>query len=199
MGYSSQHKGYKCLAPYGKIYISKNVIFNEIGLHYSFMFASTSMPSPNNTQNSIVVPFSFTSFQFNSPSLSPNNTFTSANASSSQTASKSGSPTQQPHSSTSESPTLSHASPLSFSSLPDSKLPEPVSGASSSHSSLSPPTPHIHPLNNHPTVTRSRDGIVQPRLHPTLLLTELEPTSYRIALKHPQWLAAMQAEHSALL
>ncbi|KAI5430997.1 hypothetical protein KIW84_035226 [Lathyrus oleraceus] len=106
---------------------------------------------------------------------------------------------QQPHSSTSESPTLSHASPLSFSSLPDSQLPEPVSGASSSHSSLSPPTPHIHPLNNHPTVTRVRDGIVQPRLHPTLLLTELEPTSYRIALEHPQWLAAMQAEHSALL
>ncbi|XP_058759254.1 uncharacterized mitochondrial protein AtMg00820-like [Vicia villosa] len=48
-------------------------------------------------------------------------------------------------------------------------------------------------------ITRAKDGIVHPRLHPILLVTELEPTSYKIALKHPQWLAAMQAKHTALL
>lgn len=48
-------------------------------------------------------------------------------------------------------------------------------------------------------VTRAKNGIVQPRLHPTLLLTELEPTFYKMALKDPKWLDAMKAKHSALL
>jgi histone deacetylase 1/2 len=47
--------------------------------------------------------------------------------------------------------------------------------------------------------TRPKHGIVQPRLHPTLLLTELEPTSYKTALKDPKWLAAMKDEYNALL
>jgi hypothetical protein len=47
--------------------------------------------------------------------------------------------------------------------------------------------------------TRAKNGIVQPRLHPTLLLTELEPTSYKTALKEPKWFAAMQDECNALL
>ncbi|KAI5415496.1 hypothetical protein KIW84_040790 [Lathyrus oleraceus] len=166
----------KCLAPDGKIYISKDVIFNEIKFPYSSMFASTFMSSPNNTQNSIHVPFSFTSFQFNSPSRSPNNTSISVNASSSQNASESSSPTQQPHSSTFESPTLSHASPISFSSLPDSQLPELVSGASNSHSSSSPPTPHIYPLNTHPMVTIAKDGIEVSKVSNGSLF--LSPTKY---------------------
>jgi histone deacetylase 1/2 len=47
--------------------------------------------------------------------------------------------------------------------------------------------------------TRAKHGIVQPRLLPTLLLTELEPTSYKTALEEPKWFAAMQDEYNALL
>lgn len=47
--------------------------------------------------------------------------------------------------------------------------------------------------------TRSKCGIVQPRLHLTLLLTELEPTSYKVALKDPKWSATMNEEYQALV
>lgn len=47
--------------------------------------------------------------------------------------------------------------------------------------------------------TRAKDGIVQPRLHPTFLLTELEPTSYKISLKFFKCLDAMRAKHVTLI
>jgi histone deacetylase 1/2 len=47
--------------------------------------------------------------------------------------------------------------------------------------------------------TRGKNGIVQPRKNPTLLLTHIEPTSYKQAMQVPDWLAAMRAEHSALI
>jgi histone deacetylase 1/2 len=46
--------------------------------------------------------------------------------------------------------------------------------------------------------TRGKNGIVQPRKNPTLLLTHLEP-SYKQAMQVPDWLEAMKAEHSALI
>lgn len=42
LGPSPQHKGYKCLASDGKIYISKDVLFNEIRFPYPNLF-----PPPN--------------------------------------------------------------------------------------------------------------------------------------------------------
>ena len=48
-------------------------------------------------------------------------------------------------------------------------------------------------------ITKAKHGIVQPRLYNTLLLTEIEPTSYKIALKHSKWLEAMKAEQVTLL
>ncbi|KAI5426554.1 hypothetical protein KIW84_032115 [Lathyrus oleraceus] len=48
--------------------------------------------------------------------------------------------------------------------------------------------------------TRRKYGIVQPRVHPTLLLTELESsTTYKMAMKDPKWMTAMNEEYSALL
>ena len=38
LGYSSSHKGYKCLSTSGKIYISKDVIFNEMRFPYCDFF-----------------------------------------------------------------------------------------------------------------------------------------------------------------
>nr|KYP67571.1 Retrovirus-related Pol polyprotein from transposon TNT 1-94 [Cajanus cajan] len=48
-------------------------------------------------------------------------------------------------------------------------------------------------------VTRAKDGIVKPRLQPTLLLTRTEPKTTRQALSDSTWFAAMQAEHNTLL
>jgi len=40
MGYSQVHKGYKCLTPSGKIYISKDVKFNEEDIPYTKLFST---------------------------------------------------------------------------------------------------------------------------------------------------------------
>ena len=47
--------------------------------------------------------------------------------------------------------------------------------------------------------TRSKSGIHNPRLHPTLFLTHSEPKIVKQALENANWLAAMQQEYDALL
>jgi histone deacetylase 1/2 len=47
--------------------------------------------------------------------------------------------------------------------------------------------------------TRSKSGIVKPRVTPTLLLSQHVPTTVKQALASPDWLAAMQAEYKALI
>lgn len=98
---------------------------------------------------------------------------------SSSTASSSG--TSSDMSASSASPPVNHNY-----NLPNSAQPEPESATSSSASQSEPesssssttppatPLPFLHPQNTHPMVTRSKCGIVQPRLHPTLLITELD-------------------------
>ena len=57
LGYSISHKGYRCLAVDGKIYISKDVIFNEYKFPYTHLFPSeiTSLPLPSTFTNRLVV------------------------------------------------------------------------------------------------------------------------------------------------
>ena len=47
--------------------------------------------------------------------------------------------------------------------------------------------------------TRSKSGIHNPRLHPTLFLTHSEPKTMKQALANKDWLIAMQQEYDALL
>lgn len=44
LGYSTSHKGYKCLSPSGRIFISKTVLFNENKFPYHELFQPTSSP-----------------------------------------------------------------------------------------------------------------------------------------------------------
>jgi len=46
--------------------------------------------------------------------------------------------------------------------------------------------------------TRSKSGIVLPRVNPTLLLTHTEPKTVKQALADLQWKKAMQEEYAAL-
>lgn len=71
-------------------------------------------------------------------------------------------------------------------------------GSSSSSDSPPPPNPLVNPLNHHPMQTRSKSGIVQSKIQPTLLLTHMEPYNVKQALADPSWKSAMQDEFDAL-
>lgn len=47
--------------------------------------------------------------------------------------------------------------------------------------------------------TRSKNGIVKPRIQPYVLVTHTEPKSVKTALAGPNWYTAMKAEYDALL
>ena len=47
--------------------------------------------------------------------------------------------------------------------------------------------------------TRSKSGIHNPRLHPSLFLTHSEPKTVKQALANKDWLTTMQQEYDALL
>jgi histone deacetylase 1/2 len=51
LGYSNTHKGYKCLSPTGKIYISKDVLFNETSFPYPTLFSDSDNTLPSTTQD----------------------------------------------------------------------------------------------------------------------------------------------------
>lgn len=56
LGYPHNHKGYKCLAANGRIYISRDVVFNEEIFLYPHLFpsiTSSSSPTSQNTTSSI--------------------------------------------------------------------------------------------------------------------------------------------------
>lgn len=44
LGYSASHKGYKCLSPSGRLYISKDVLFNESRFPYLELFTTKVVP-----------------------------------------------------------------------------------------------------------------------------------------------------------
>jgi len=59
--------------------------------------------------------------------------------------------------------------------------------------------PHlVRSVNVHPMITRAKDGIVQPRIHPSLLLVHAEPKSVKQALQDSKWHSAITDEFHAL-
>ena len=47
--------------------------------------------------------------------------------------------------------------------------------------------------------TKAKVGVVNPRLHPTLLLAHSKHKSTKEALSNPTWFATMKTEHDALM
>ncbi|KAI5421625.1 hypothetical protein KIW84_045162 [Lathyrus oleraceus] len=180
------------------------------------MFPSISVTPTSSTHVSIIVPLTFSSFNTSSPTSLPatpsytqHNTPLSLHSGTSQTQNlpsnslpspdsvpdSSGSRPNQPTSPMSPS-SDSHTCNTSSSSA-STQLSSPTSSSAHIHK---PPSPRVHPHNTHSMITRAKDGIVQLKLHLTLLITELEPSSYKTALKNPNttaevlWVQSLLAE-----
>jgi len=185
IGYSHLHKGFRCLdQKTNRVYISRHVQFFE---NY-FPYASASSPLP------FLGGIDYITFDDSfDPSLS-SDTSTSSVIPAPRLASTSCVPCADSH----------IPSPPSEDFLPPSSSVIALDIIPSSSSSSRP-----SPIINHPMVTRAKNGIVKPRtIHSLSALSSpswfqahlaiKEPRGFKSAIKHPEWLSAMDDEIAAL-
>ncbi|KAL1345376.1 hypothetical protein AAHE18_08G113100 [Arachis hypogaea] len=209
LGYSSHHKGYKCLSLSSKLYVSKHVLFDESE------FPSHTIVQQNhlNAQVTSSISISNTTSPLIHETLVPNSDanlhrqiLDLAQQSLSQSSSPSSTPLAQPESSVNIS--AAHNCPLTD----DTAMTTFTSVFSSSNARLAKQLERRHvalpttaPTRTHPMVIRSRAGIFKPKLFTALVLdnvvdlTQVEPSSVVQALTSPHWKAAMDEEYAALL
>ncbi|KAM1445841.1 hypothetical protein ACFX2I_041816 [Malus domestica] len=177
LGYSLQHKGYRCLDPLTqRVYISRHVLFDETTFPFHTLSSATVLPPHSFADTSQVNPYVNLQFPISAPS-SP--------------ASLSSSPAPL---SSSPAPLINPSSTHS----PVPPLPSPVHPYSVSLSPLSPP-----PTNIHPMLTRSKAGISKPKAysatnHHLPDTVDVIPSTYLQASKHAHWRSSIQDEYNAL-
>lgn len=219
LGYSNQHKGYKCVSSTGRIYISHHVIFNEKDFSFKDGFLNarrneeyvlTNITNSLSLSDFVVVQ----DMEHNSPcNVSSNSGVDGSRRTNSDTS----------HASSSESVSAYRGEQIADSSLndyahsPDGRHNE---GTSDDQLEIVPDLPqrstsdnlnqtqNIQPQSIHPMTTRSKSGIVKPNapyvgnvsvnsnIDNISLITE--PTSVEKALQIPHWKEAMMKEIDAI-
>lgn len=196
MGYSQNHKGYLCLAPCGKTYISRHVKFDEL----LFPFQSNSkfcVPPQSQSPSSMSIPHLSPSI----PIVVPHNKSGIGPVAAAPTNATSPniplfeneqvySPLIEDEQVRVETP---HDPPTdNLGSVPDSEQ---------AYSHGSPVPAQNSPQNAHPMVTRAKAGISKPK-HIFLSQEEsslVEPRTVEATLKSAPWKSAMEAEFQALM
>jgi len=193
--------------PSGRIYISKDVIFNESKFPYADLF-ETSPSLSRSTSSSIPIIQSPNPSHPTSNSPQPTQTHTSVSGHlnpdvvQSESVSAQSSSTHQPAQSDTDTP-IPASSPVQSSnteptdqSLPVTVASVPAISSEATSSTINPTSPQ-RPPNTHPMQTRSKSGIHLPRINPTLLQAHCEPKSVKQALTDPNWLLVMRQEYEA--
>ncbi|KAM1069966.1 hypothetical protein ACFX15_001756 [Malus domestica] len=179
LGYSLQHKGYRCLDPVtNRLYISRHVQFDEAT--YPFK-SSPTIPVMSSASVSAPMDLQFSVPQ--RPGASP------------------GSLGPDLHSTSECLPSSPH------NVHPQGSIPPTAASRTDSLSTASvsspAPTTSLPPPNTHPMITRSKAGIFKPKVyaatkHPLPSDLDYIPTTYLQASKHAHWRSAMQDEFNAL-
>jgi hypothetical protein len=175
LGYNLHHKGYRCLhVPSGRLYISRNVVFDES----RFPFATPSPPASSSQPVSLPTSLLI-------PSCSPPPVAVVSSPSPS-------SPTASP---------LASPSLMSFSPnpclIPSSTALCPVPSSGSVHPMETRSKHHIHKPKALPTGFISKPP---PKAFVTETSTcDIEPTCFTMASKSPEWRQAMNIEFTALM
>jgi histone deacetylase 1/2 len=160
------------MTPDGRVYISKDVVFNELEFPYPSLCHSSSssaMSTDTDSWSSLI------------PILPPST------------------PPSQPSGIDPPSSVLPTPTEVSDPDVELSSASGPIlsSSNSSEHSPsvIACPAPPPRFTNAHPMVTRGKTG----NLKPKVFLAHSEPHSVKQALANPDWLQAMKAEYSALM
>ena len=180
----------------GRIYISKDVVFNESNFPYVTLFPSTAGTSTHSS-TTVAVPITILPQQPVLDTPVPTSTTILASQPSAQSA-----PNLPPTHST--QPTSTHSLPSESTSAATPSSEPATPSTTTPNTSTTPPAvqqsnPPLHSQNIHPMQTRSKTGSAQPRINPTLLIAHLEPKTAKQALSQPVWHNAMKIEFEALL
>ncbi|KAL5825807.1 hypothetical protein ACOSQ3_021870 [Xanthoceras sorbifolium] len=173
IGYSRDHKGYQCLHPSRRIYVSRHVQFNK----FKFPFCNLFSPNLNSavSSSSAQLPLDFTPCV--SISKSAANLYTPYNYASSP-------------------------APLECSSLAPTEPNIATHSAPTEPNIATHPAPiHSATINMHPMLTRSKCGISKPKSFSAVSScsnTAEEPKNVKCALLDKNWAAAMKAEFDAV-
>ncbi|KAH9669936.1 retrovirus-related pol polyprotein from transposon RE1 [Citrus sinensis] len=196
IGNGQVHKGYKCLHSSGKMYIARNVVFDESTFPYSTDSVFHSNESSSYSSQSLTPQQVFHLTTLSTTPVSDGNS--SCNPLSAISTSSSSQHSDNPfHTNNQHSYSQTHITFIEPSTEPQNSPPQPAPDISL----LAQPTPDISfpvQLNTHPMTTRSKNGIFKPKLY-TATLVHKEPDSVYEAMQNPKWVTAMKEEYAALM
>jgi len=217
LGYSLNHKGYRCLhVPSGRVYISRNVIFDEttFPFHHFPTAASSpsSLPQPVSLPPSLSLPLHP---HVTSPSYPPNPTSqnTRPSSNSSMSPSHATCPNEPPAPPTSLPDPCPQPAPISLPNVPPAPPCTQPAPCPPYNTAPHPNSPRPSLPTSHPMQTRSKSNIHKPLNitdgtifypPPKALLTlkpspTTEPTSFTTDNQSAEWRAAMNQKFNALL